>query len=181
MTLAAFADVAEVIGALGVIAGLIFVGVQLRQNTKQMERGESNSAMAQGVVLRQLLMSNRESAELLHRGISGAPLDPVDELRLNMFFLELAYTAMHVWDRVRNGLALKDELARVAPVIGSVLSSERGRAWWARMRAMLRPNFVADFEALVPVLAQQLPPEPAPSATAPQPAESAVAPPADAG
>lgn len=52
MTLAGFADLAEVIGALGVIAGLIFVGVQLRQNTRQMQRDEMNSAMAQGSALK---------------------------------------------------------------------------------------------------------------------------------
>lgn len=178
MTLAAFADLAEVIGALGVIAGLIFVGLQLRQNTNQMVRGEANSAMAQGSAMRHLMMSNRDTAALLVAGMSGAQLDPVDEVRMNAFFSEITYMSMHVWDRTRSGLAQKDEFSRIIPVMTPALTSARGQAWWARMRSTLRPDFVADLEALLPILKQ---PAPAPSATAPQGPESAVAPPADAG
>jgi hypothetical protein len=76
MTLAAFADLAEVIGALGVIAGLVFVGVQMRQNTKQLLRAEYNTAMAQGSALRHLLLSNRETAELCFGGLEMRPSTP---------------------------------------------------------------------------------------------------------
>jgi hypothetical protein len=181
MALAAFADLAEVIGALGVIAGLVFVGFQLHQNTKQMRRGEANSAMTQGSALRQLIMSNRDVAELLVSGLRGAPLDPADELRVNSFFSEITYMTAHVWDRVRSGLAVKDEFSRgILPVITPVMTSPRGLAWWARARATFRADFVADFEALIPALK---PPStnPAPSAKAGDSAESAVAPSADAG
>jgi hypothetical protein len=181
MTLAAFADLAEVIGAVGVIAGLIFVGIQLRQNTKQMQRGESNAAMVQGSAIRHLMMSNRETAALFVSGLSGAPLDPVDELRLNAFFSEVAYIAMHVWDRVRNGFVPRDELTRVLPSFSMPMMSVRGKAWWARMRSTLRSEFVAELEELLPELKPKAPVKPTPSVTAPQGAESAVAPPADAG
>jgi hypothetical protein len=178
MSLAAFADIAEIIGAVGVIAGLIFVGIQLHQNTRQMQRGEANSAMAQGSALRHLLLNNREAADLIFSGIADAPLQPLDEFRMNFFFSEVAYMTMHVWDRVRNGLAVEDELLRIVPAMTPVMTSPRGLAWWTRMRGTLRPDFVADLEALVPAL--KAPPA-VPSAEAVEPAESAVARPADAG
>src|SRR5262245_42570061 len=101
MTLAEFANLAEVIGALGVSASLIFVGVQLRQNTRQMQRAEANTAMAQGSAFRHALLQDRDIADLLSRGLTGAPLDAVDELRLNALFSEVAYMSRQVWDRVR--------------------------------------------------------------------------------
>lgn len=181
MTLAQFADLSEVIGAFGVIIGLIFVGIQLRQNTKQMQRAEANTAMAQASALRHLLLENREVAQLLVSGMSGVPLDPIDELRLNTVFSEIAYIATNIWDRSRHRLDAPDELERLAPVLAMPLSSDRGRAWWARMRGTLNPDFVQAFEALVPVLRPPAAPLPTPSATAPQGPTSAVAPPADAG
>lgn len=179
MTLAAFADLAEVIGAIGVIVGLVFVGVQIQQNTKQMRRAEGNSAMAQGSALRHLIVGSREAAQMIASGVAGASLDPVDELRLHMFFLEVAYSALQVWDRERNKFGPTDEFSRVVLVIAPVMASDRGKAWWARARTTFWPEFVADFEGLLPAL--KAPAEPSRSATAPQGAESAVAPPADAG
>lgn len=181
MTLADFASLAEVIGALGVIVGLVFVGVQIQQNTKQMRRAEGNSAMAQGSALRHLIVGSRESAQMIASGVAGAPLDPVDELRLNMFFLEVAYSALQVWDRARNKFGPADEFARIVAVVAPVMTSQRGRAWWSKVRTTFWPEFVADLETRLPVLKPGPPPEPAPSATAAQGGETAVAPPAGAG
>lgn len=181
MTLAALADLAEIIGALGVIVGLVFVGMQIQQNTKQMRRAEGNSAMAQGSALRHLIVGSRESAQMIASGVAGAPLDPVDELRLNMFFLEVAYSALQVWDRARNKFGPADEFLRVVSIIAPVVTSDRGRVWWAKARTTFWPEFVADFETLLPLLKPGPPPAPAPSAKAPQGPETGVAPPADAG
>lgn len=179
MSLAEFADLAEVVGALGVIAGLVFVGVQMRQNTKQLRRAEANMAMAQGSALRHLLLNNRETAELVYSGVAGAPLDPFDEIRLNIFFSELVFMVMHVWDRARSGLAPPDELTRgIIPTLRPLLASQRAIVWWARARSTFRPDFVADFELALPALR---PPAPASSTTAPQEPAGAVARTSDAG
>lgn len=169
MTLAQFADLAEVIGALGVVASLLFVGVQLRQNTLQMQRADANMIMQHGSALRHLLLNNRQTAELLVSGISDAPLDPVDELRVNAFFSEGMYILLHTWDRARSAgrPEVKDELVRVFPILAPALLSPRGRAWWAQARGTFWPKFVAEIEALAPALT-----EPVPSATA-SPAEGA--------
>lgn len=174
MTLAAFADLAEVIGALGVIAGLVFVGVQLRQNTKQLRRGESNAAVEQASGFRRAIMGDADLARLLIAGLTDGPLSAADELRLNLFFSDATYLTSQSWDRARNGFAEHDEFERAAaPQLAYLLTSRRGAAWWAASRQVYRSEFIQAVEAAIPSLT--------PSATAPQPAESAVAPPADAG
>jgi len=181
MTLSAFADLAEVIGAFGVIAGLAFVGIQLHQNTLQLRRAEANTAMSQGSAFRQLLFHDREMADLLMRGLAGAPLDAVDELRLNAVFSEITYMSRQVWERTRHGVTSEsDEFERgVVPQVAPLLTTLRGLTWWRRTRKIFPADFVETMENLIPAL------KPAdvtgPSAMAPQGAESAVAPPADAG
>jgi len=175
MTLADFSDIAQVIGSFAVIASLIFVGFQLYQNTMEMRRGEANAAMHQGSAIRQAILSNRDVAELIVNGLSGGSLDPADELRLQSFFGEIAYLMLHVWERTRSGLALKDEFDRTIPLARAALASEPGKAWWRRRRVTYNPAFVSALEAAIPALNTP------PSAVAPQEAESAIAPSRDAG
>jgi hypothetical protein len=179
MTLADFADFAEVVGALGVIASLIFVGVQLNQQTKQLRRAEANIAMQQGSALRHLFLANREVTDLIIAGISGGTLDVSDEFRMNAFFAEATYMAVHVWDRQQHGMTtINDFETAVVPVLRPVMTSGRGVAWWARSKGQFPQEFVALFEAQMPEL---VPPPPVPSARAVEPAETGVARPGDAG
>jgi len=47
MSLAQLADLAQMIAAVGVVASLVFVGLQIRHNTAALVRNEHNSTMAQ--------------------------------------------------------------------------------------------------------------------------------------
>jgi hypothetical protein len=56
---------AQVIGTLGVIVSLVFVGLQIRQNTGALQRNEHNSTMPQWTVIRMAIAGNRDLAELM--------------------------------------------------------------------------------------------------------------------
>ena len=47
MSLQDFTNLFEIVASIGVIASLIFVGYQMKQNTNQLERSEHNSTMEQ--------------------------------------------------------------------------------------------------------------------------------------
>jgi hypothetical protein len=174
MTLSEFSELSQVVGAVAVVASLLFVGVQLSQNTRQMKRGEANSAMAQGSALRHLLMNNREFAQLLISGLGGAPLEAADELRLNALFAEITYMSRQVLDRAKNGLVDDDEFEReIIPQVRPLLTAPRGIAWWRAARSRFPSDFVAAMERSIPVLA-------APAAPS-KPVESGPAAPAGAG
>ncbi len=174
MTLSEFSDLSQIVGAIAVVASLLFVGVQLRQNTRQMKRGEANSAMAQGSALRHLLMSNREFAQLLIGGLGGSPLEAADELRLNALFAEITYMSRQVLDRVKHGLVDDDEFEReIIPQVRPLLTAPRGIAWWRAARGRFPSDFAAAMEASLPALA-------APAAAARQ-ADTSPAPSAGAG
>ena len=62
---------AQIVASVGVIVSLIFVGLQIRQNTGALQRNEHNSTMAQWTVIRQAIAGNRDIAELMTAGLSG--------------------------------------------------------------------------------------------------------------
>jgi hypothetical protein len=69
MSLTELSDLAQLIGAIGVIASLVFVGLQIKHNTAALQRNEHNSTMAQWTVIRQAIATNRDMAELMTAGL----------------------------------------------------------------------------------------------------------------
>lgn len=72
---------AQIVASVGVIASLIFVALQIKQNTGAFQRNEHNSTMAQWTVIRQAIAGNRDIAELMTTGLSGErTLDAADPI-----------------------------------------------------------------------------------------------------
>ena len=96
---------AQIVASVGVIVSLIFVGLQIRQNTGVLQRNEHNSTMAQWTVIRMAIARNRDIAELMTAGLHGErAIDAADQLRLEQMLAEQAWAAFHIWDRTRRGI-----------------------------------------------------------------------------
>jgi hypothetical protein len=152
MTLEQFAALSQIGGTIGVIVSLIFVGLQIRQNTGALQRNEHNSTMSQWTVVRQAIAQNREIAELMTTGLSGERvLDAADELRLEQMLQEYAWASFHIWDRTQRGVFPKGTFELTAGVmLCSLLRTVRGGAWWQRAkRDGFIPGFVADVDAML--------------------------------
>ena len=101
----AIVAISQLIAALGVILSLIFVGLQIKQNTRALQRTEHNSTMEQWTVIRQAIAQNRDIAELMTAGLHGErALDAADQLRLEQMLQENAWAAFHIWDRTQRGI-----------------------------------------------------------------------------
>jgi len=83
MSLAEWSNLAQVVGTLAVILTLLFVGLQIRQNTHALQRNEHNSTMQQWTVIRMAIAKHRDIAELMTAGLHEEKvLDAADQFRL---------------------------------------------------------------------------------------------------
>src|SRR5438477_12998054 len=90
----AIVAISQVVAAVGVILSLGFVGLQIKQNTRALQRTEHNSTMEQWTVIRQAIAQNRDIAELMTAGLQGErTLDSADQLRLEQMLAEQAWVA----------------------------------------------------------------------------------------
>src|SRR5215470_11932483 len=122
MTWDAMVAISQLVAAVGVILSLIFVGLQIKQNTRALQRNEHNSTMAQWTVIRQAIAQNRDIAELMTAGLSGErTLDAADQLRLDQMLQENAWAAFHIWDRAQRGVFPKGTFELTAGVMLSRL------------------------------------------------------------
>jgi hypothetical protein len=143
---------AQIVASVGVIVSLIFVGLQIKQNTGALQRNEHNSTMAQWTVIRQAIATNREIAELMTAGLSGErALDAADQLRLEQMLSEHAWAAFHIWERTQRGIFPKGTFEITAgPLLCSLLTTARGGAWWRSAKHTgFIPGFVSDVDAIL--------------------------------
>ena len=143
---------AQIVASVGVIVSLIFVGLQIRQNTGALQRNEHNSTMAQWTVIRMAIAKHRDVAELMTAGLHGeGTLDAADQLRLEQMLAENAWASFHIWERTQRGIFPQGtfELSCGAHLCG-LLRTERGGAWWGSAKGSgFIPGFVADVDAVL--------------------------------
>ena len=147
-----WSNVAQIVGSIGVIVSLVFVGLQIRQNTGALQRNEHNSTMSQWTVIRMAVAQNRAVAELMTAGLQGqAALDAADQLRLEHMLAEYAWASFHIWDRTRRGVFPPGTFeATAGPLLAGVLRTVRGEAWWrVAKQAGFISAFVTDVDAVL--------------------------------
>jgi hypothetical protein len=143
---------AQIVASVGVIISLIFVGLQIRQNTGALQRNEHNSTMAQWTVIRMAIAKNRDIAELMTGGLRGErALDAADQLRLEQMLQENAWASFHIWERTQRGIFPKGtfELSCGAHLCG-LLGTPAGGTWWGSAKQTgFPPGFVSEVDALL--------------------------------
>lgn len=143
---------AQIIASVGVVVSLIFVGLQIRQNTGALQRNEHNSTMAQWTVIRMSIAKHRDLAELMTGGLQGeGALDGADQLRLEQMLAENAWASFHIWERTQRGIFPKGtfEFSCGAYLCG-LFRTAVGEVWWRSAKGTaFPPGFVADVDAVL--------------------------------
>jgi len=152
MSLADWSSLAQVVGTAAIIVSLIFVGLQVRQNTGALQRNEHNSTMEQWTVVRMAIAKHRDIAELMTAGLHGEKvLDAADQLRLEQMLQEQAWASFHIWDRTQRGVFPQGTFELTAgALLRVVLATVRGKAWWQTAKHVgFVPAFVTDVDAVL--------------------------------
>lgn len=152
MTFEQLSSLAQIVGSVGVVLSLIFVGLQIRQNTSALQRNEHNSTMAQWTVIRMAIAKHRDIAELMTAGLHGQrPMDAADQLRLEQMLQEQAWAAFHIWDRMQRGIFPKGTFeATGGALLRGLLTTSGGAAWWRNAKDVgFPPGFVADVDEIL--------------------------------
>jgi hypothetical protein len=142
----AIVAISQLVAAVAVILSLVFVGLQIRQNTRALQRTEHNSTMEQWTVIRQAIAQNRDIAELMTAGLGGErALDAADQLRLEQMLQENAWAAFHIWDRTQRGIFPKGTFeATGGALLQTLLTAPGGATWWRNAKGYgFPPEFVA--------------------------------------
>jgi hypothetical protein len=154
MTITELGALGEFVGSIGVIATLVYLAIQIRQNTNQLHnneralrRAENNAIMQNWSDLRRLIMSDASFAEITVRGRTDyGSLDSVERERVGAWASEVIWINYHVWQRVQESIFEPDQWDRARPNVVEVVRGPAGLAAWERMRRRFDSAFVEDVE-----------------------------------
>jgi hypothetical protein len=144
----AVAAVGEMVGALAVVISLVFVGIQVRQNT--VVAGRSNARQTATDHQRSLENFLEETmADITLRGLEG--LEGLTEIERYRFDI-----AISVWlEAIEQAFAdsilgafPKDLLVAYTNRLYILLDRPGGLAWWEQHQAWFSPSFRAEVERL---------------------------------
>lgn len=137
----------EFFGAIAVVVTLIFLTLQIRQNTRQMRRVEMNAAHAQFNVPRMAIVSNRSVAELLLKARQAPDeLDQVDQFQVDVWIGQEVWAVFHAWDRAQNGSFERELWEDTKPLVNQLFEATVGSSWWDQNRLSFNPAFRAEID-----------------------------------
>lgn len=150
-------SIPEVFAAVGVIVSLIFVGVEIRQNTAA-ARGATFQAISDGAAQSAFDVAANDHMPRLFAQIrtSDPPLSEFseeDQERLRFIYLYTVRRLENVWVQVNEGIVDQKAYERFQPRVGYV-GARSFRDFWNDGKSAFSSDFVSHFEALYPILAQ---------------------------
>ena len=133
------AAIAEIVAAVAVIASLIYLAIQIRQNNELLRSGSRQALVTNDV---SSLAANFQNADVFAKYVAGSELSAEDQLRLSfMFALDLRNREFEYF-QYANGLLDEQTWLAYRHVILINHSTGRGRAWWDDIgREIVDPAF----------------------------------------
>lgn len=149
MSIQDWGAIGEIIGAIAVVASLIYLAVQIRQNTRQISLNLESTKLAafernveSGNRTREILIADPDLAELFLRGVTGfADLPSTDKFRCDMLFRNLFSSLQGGY--VRQLTIGGDPTGFAGPegVVDSLVRNKGIRDWLAENEPDWRPEF----------------------------------------
>ena len=150
MDFSLIADYADVLAALGIIASLVFVALQVRQNTHQLKNAHLESSIDRDTVFFSRAYDPRTAAIVVKGRQSYGSLDDVERLAFQSWMREFITTFATTFLLARQGLLRPQQREMLDQRLRLVFGHQGAMEWWrAADRVPLPADIVARIDELV--------------------------------
>lgn len=154
----AIATIAELVGAIGVIASLVYLAVQIRDNTRSSRIQQRQESTRQFVDFMDILLLNPELAALHDKGRDHPEkLDSAELVRFRRLILRGFWYFSAQFHQFTLGALGEDEWAESAKIIRSYLTHVGVRDWWLNGdgRSYVSPSFAKYVDGELKVVSEK--------------------------
>ena len=139
----AIAALAEITASVGVIVSLIYVGIQIRNQTVESQLDSGDELTQQLINTYQMVASEREVAEILTRGLFDLePLDNVDTMRFGAYANCIVRTTESMFYRKRAGRLSSNVWVGLETAMADVFRYPGMQSWWFSRTHWFSDDFV---------------------------------------
>lgn len=129
-----------ILANLGVIAGIVFLAVELRQNSDQLAAQSRAARLAVFTDFLNSQFQDPQLAELIVRARSGEPLTEAELYRIQAFNGRQWIAMQYVYGEVQRGMIDEAEIS-IEAWREAFLESPRARESWDETKHQLSPDF----------------------------------------
>lgn len=133
MSWEAWAAIGQLIGAVGVIASLVFVGIQVRQSVRAAKASAFQELVSSIIAVNMTHVENPEILEVIDRAGKGEALAPREHRLYVALVLSAARLAQSAHYQCQLGLLDKSKLESVVYNLVRHLKTETGKAVWSEL------------------------------------------------
>ena len=151
----AIGAVCELLGAIGVIITLIYLAVQVRQNTEQMRDATTDARLTafdrsvESFARHREYLTREGNSELLAKGLdSYAPLTEAEKYRFCAIIEEYFFAFHALLGRVTEGRYEESLWLAQARRPAQLLKTRGGKEWWEERKYGFTPRFVQTIEEI---------------------------------
>ena len=140
----AIGAVGETVGALAVLVTLVYLAMQIRQNTKSVQAAAVDSANSQVSRIREVIFANADVASLYRRGNADpASLSEDDTIRYRLLIHNVMLSLSNsITQASVAGLSESRSVSEFElPILGRVLGTAGGRWFWDTYRHEFEESF----------------------------------------
>ena len=144
---------AELVGAIGVIATLFYLSSQIRRNSRALEAG-TNQAIADATQERLLAVAqNPELAAAYAKASIREQLSPTEEVQVAFFTRATFRGVQNAFFQHRSGLISEEAWRDYEQVLRNIARGGHMEAWWRGERSTFDESFANHYEKLISDLA----------------------------
>ena len=148
MSLGDLANLGEALGGIAVLISLVYLAVQIRQNTRTAQSTAFQQVIDSFSEITLAIGKDRDLSELFARATGGlAALDPVDQARIRFVMLSLFRRAKSVFFHSEQGTLDMESWAGIRESLKVTLSSAGIREFWEHNAHVYNPRFRAFVES----------------------------------
>ena len=144
--------VAQIISGVAVTASLIYVGIQVRQNTRSTKLAAVQALQTAMLQVEELIIRDAGFAEILKHGLtaSAKELPDTDRIRLHVFYRNALRTYQGAHYQYRQSALDRSVWESTARTLAALFQADKGlREHFAVEKYMLDPSFVEFCEVLL--------------------------------
>lgn len=150
MTIADLGSLGEFLGALAVLASVLYLAAQIRHGIRAAESGAVQNVTDQFARMQFDMARDGELADIIARAKSGGPLTEVERGRVGDMLSAYLIAFENLFVQHSNGLMSEQGYAPRRKVLAWLLASPFARNWWDSFGRLSHPEvFVREVDAIL--------------------------------
>jgi hypothetical protein len=148
MSLEDLGNIGEFVAAVGVIISLIYLALQIRQNTAQIEQntrslkaGAYQAVAADAALRNNVIIENQDVAAIVRRGLSGEDLSPDEGIRFQLLLTGIFRYFDSIHYQHSQGMLDEEQWYAYCVSIRRRLQQAPVRLWWRFSRDVFSASF----------------------------------------